>query len=92
MKFKKKDIGKLCIVAWYDACTHTRVKLDQALTEGLSVNKSVGWLGFYNGKMIAILHEISGVDDIESKKEYDITVIPRGWVKSFKFILHRKSQ
>jgi len=81
MRLSKKNLNQLCIVTWKDAKGVQGDTLSSFLKEGWMVNKTVGWLKYYDKEKVITASEMS-----EGREELDMVWIPRGWITDVEWI------
>ena len=81
MKLQKKHLNKLFIVTWKDAKGEVSCTLSDFLREGWMINKTVGWLKYFDKEKVIIATETSELNDI-----LDLSWLPRGWITSMEEI------
>ena len=81
MKLNKKNINQLCIVTWKDAKCEAGATLTAFLKEGFFINKTVGWVMYYDKDKLVIATE-----KCANTETMDMVMIPRLWVDEIEWI------
>ena len=81
MKLYKKNLGQLCILRWKDAKGQMGTTLQAFVKEGFMVNKTVGWLEYFDKEKVVLVTERS-----EQVENVDAVMIPAGWIVGVEWI------
>jgi len=81
MRLSKKNLNQLCIITWKDAKGSIGVTLKDFLKEGWMINKTVGWIVYFDKEKVILATEIN--DNSDTK---DLVWIPYHWVNNIEWI------
>jgi hypothetical protein len=77
----KDDIGKFCVVQWYDTRIDIDETLDKVVQEGLIHIFSSGWIRYFDETRIILSHSFS-----PDHNKQDLLTIPVSWISTINII------